>query len=68
MIYVINVMFISDGFFKKRKKIQWNNNHVSIIEIDRGLLMDKTHFSMSIVKGFHNLKVVNWVGFPMDWV
>ena len=37
-----------------------------LIYIDKGLIMDISHFSMDI-EGFRHFKVVNWVGIPIIW-
>lgn len=38
------------------------------IEIDRGLIINRTHFNMAIaIEVFHQFKVVNWVGIPTSW-
>jgi hypothetical protein len=35
-----------------------------VIEIDKGLIMGVTWFSMDIaIESFHHFKVLNWVGF-----
>jgi hypothetical protein len=39
-----------------------------VIEIDRGLIIDITCFSMDIaIEGLNHFKVVNWVRIPMRW-
>jgi hypothetical protein len=39
-----------------------------VIEIDRELIMDITHFNIVIgMEGFHQLNIVNLVGIHMSW-